>query len=618
MWESENMKTRKSESAEMRKCGKATRAVLCPLSIVLCLAANATGVRMAHDIVLKGGWNAFYLPVTPDVTCDRLFGDWPTDMVGCYDPEAYLRTKQFDRTADDSTQGAISPRYKVWVRGDALRSTLLAPPGDAVYIVNITNANGFTARVVGEPRAMRNVWHPTTGGNVPVNYLGISTDGARADLTADGYLMGLDTGWISRWTVGGRATAEKPTLTAITRAAAVDDGAAVAMDAIRASEWSGPLFVSPALGFDLGTNGTMGVLKVRNDSGTNRTVRVDFSPGEVSEDPFQINLPFPKLLSFDPARQGGWNAEFRDTGYVCELRADETLELRLAVDRETELLGPAGTEYGGILRVTDVSPESCSHFQTAVPFSAKSDGGEFRRTKWPKGLWVADLTLEKVSQLLPEELHRFETVVSTNTYWEVDDEQTPATSNLVTTVETNEVEVSATTPVAAGSPMKLRLLVHVDYNGVMNLMARARLGTRRVTAAALPADQPILPGAGTFGVAAAFNWTVAETSRVNPFYHARHPDHDGLRADFQKPAPSGDDFNNYNSAVKPELFSVANAVSFAWNATTGAAWSPEETLSGTCSWTLTGLRREGGIETTGAFTMKRISALDLDELKEDF
>ena len=188
----------------------------------------------------------------------------------------------------------------------------------------------------------------------------------------------------------------------------------------------------------------------------------------------------------------------------------------------------------------------------------------------------------------------------------------------VTTVETNEVEVSATTPVAAGAPMKLRLLVHVDYNGVMNLMPRARLGTRRVTAAALPTDRTALPGAGTFGVAAAFDWTVAESSRVNPFYHARHPDHDGLRADFKTPAPSGDDFNNYNSTVKPELFSVENAVAFVWNATAGAAWSPEETLSGTCSWTLTGLRREGGIETTGAFTMKRISALDLDELKEDF
>lgn len=595
--------------------------VFCLLSAVLCLAASATGVRMRHDIVLKGGWNAFYLPVTPDAAPDELFADWPTSQVGCYDPESYLRTAQFVQMPDDSTQGAVNPHLRQWVRGQPARSSLPAVFGGAVYIVNNTNAADFAATVYGEPRAMRNVWHATAGGTVPVNYLGVSTDGADANLTETGYLMGLDTGWIGRWRVGGRATLTQPSLKEITRDALVANGGAIAMDAARASEWSGPLFVSPALGFDLGTNGTMGVLKVRNDSGTNRTVRVDFSPGEVPEDPsdpFRINLPFPKLLSCDPVRQGGWNAAFRETGYVCELKAGETLALRLAVDREIELLGSAGTEYGGILRVTDVSPEGCTHFQTAVPFSAKADGGAFRRTKWPKGLWVADLTLDKVSQLLPEEIHRFETVVSTNTYWEVDEERTPATSNLVTYVETNEVEVSATTPVAAGAPVKLRLLVHVDYNGVMNLMQRARLGTRRVTAAVLPTDRPVLPGAGTFGVAAAFDWTVAETSRVNPFRHARHPDHDGLRADFKTPAPSGDDFNNYNSSVKPELFSVENAVAFVWNAMSGAAWSPEETLSGTCSWTLTGLRREGGIETTGTFTMKRISALDLDELKEDF
>ena len=555
-----------------------TKFTLLVLMLVSRAVLAATGVRMQHEINLKGGWNLFYLPVTPDEPADRFFADWPTDSVGRYDSSGYLRTEQFTTSADESTQGAITPRMKLWVRDVPGRSTFSAVLGNAVYLVNITNKAGFVKTVYGEPVALRVDLHASNGIDRPLNCLGITTDGTDAPLLSS--LLGLDTGWTSCYSVGGRTTLESPTLTLLDPSKPVANGQVVEIDAARAGEWGGPLRVSPANGFNLGANGTMGVLKVRNDSGTNRTVKVDFKPGEISEDPFRINLPFPKLQALDPARQGGWNAEFRDTGYVCELRAGETLELRLAVDRETELLGPAGTEYGGILCVTDVSPEKDTHFQTAVPFSAKSDGGEFRRTKWPKGLWTVDVTLDKVSQLLTES--------------------------------------SNTVPVAAGTPMKLRLLVHVDYNGVMNLMQRARLGTRRVTAAALPTDQPILPGAGTFGVAAAFNWTVAETSRVNPFYHARHPDHDGLKADFKSPAPSGDDFNNYNSTVKPELFSVENAVAFVWNATTGAAWNPEETLSGTCSWTLTGLRREGGIETTGTFTMKRLSALDLGELKEDF
>ena len=556
--------------------------VFCLLSVVLCLGANATGVRMRHDIVLKSGWNAFYLPVTLDEPADVFFADWPTDRVGCYDQAAYLRTEQFKTSADESTQGAIEPRIRLWVRDEPGRSTLRSVVGNAVYLVSITNRTGFTKTVYGEPVALRMDWHCTTGDDCPLNYLGVSTDGAEAQMTGQSYLLGLNTDWETRYAVGGRPTLAQPNLTLIDKDPSVASGSAVAMDSAKTGDWSGPLYISPANGFDLGTNGTMSVLKVRNDSGTNRTVRVAFSGGAWVDG--VAPLPVPGLQYLDPVRHATWQKEnLVDVPYVRELVAGETLELRLAVDRETDLKGRVGVEYGGVITVTDVSPEDCSHFQTAVPFSAKADGGAFRRSKWPKGLWAVDVTLDKVSQLVSA-----------------------------------SPDGSSPTPVKAGAAMKLRLLVHVDYNGAMNLLQRARLGTRRVTAAALPTDQPVLPGAGTFGVAAAFDWTVAETSRVNPFYHARHPDHDGLKADFKSPAPSGDDFSNYNSMVKPELFSVENAVAFVWDATTGAAWNPEETLSGTCTWTLTGLRREGGIETTGTFTMKRLSALDLDELKEDF
>lgn len=557
--------------------------VFCLLSVVLCLAAEATGVRMRHDIVLKSGWNAFYLPVTIDEPADVFFADWPTDRVGCYDQAAYLRTKQFTTSADDSTQGAIEPRVRLWARNEPGRSSLHAVIGNAVYLVSITNRTGFTKTVYGEPVAMRMDWHCTTGDDCPLNYLGVSTDGADAQVTGGSYLLGLNTDWETRYRVGGRPTLAQPNLTLIdNKDPSVANFSAVAMDARKTGDWSGPLYISPATGFDLGTNGMMGVLKVRNDSGTNRTVRVAFSGGAWVDG--VAPLPVPGLQYLDPARHTEWQGEnLVDVPYVRELTAGETLELRLAVDRETDLKGRVGVEYGGVITITDVSPNNCSHFQTSVPFSAKADGGEFRRTKWPKGLWAVDVTLDKVSQLASE-----------------------------------SSDGSSPTPMKAGAAMKLRLLVHVDYNGVMNLMQRAHLGTRRVTAAALPTDQPILPGDGTFGATATFNWTVAETSRVNPFYHARHPDHDGLKSDFKSPAPSGDDFNNYNSTVKPELFSVENALTFAWDGSTGAAWNPEETLSGTCSWTLTGLRREGGIETTGTFTMKRLSALDLNELKEDF
>lgn len=583
MWDCENMKMRKSESAKMRKCGNATRAAICLLAATLCLGASATGVRMAHDIVLKGGWNAFYLPVTPDVTSDEFFKDWPTDLVACYDAEAYHRTKQFDRMPDDSTLGSIDSRYKVWVRGDSLRTTLPAPLGDAVYVVNITNAAGFRASVLGEPRAMRNVWHVAVlGGDVPVNYLGVSTDGAAADLTDDGYLMGLDTGWTTRWTVGGRATAEKPTLTPVTpKAASVSNGVAVAMDALKTSEWSGPLFVSPVTGLDLGTNATKGVLSVRNDAGTNRLVQVRIRLDDL--DGKGVKGIDENLLYYDAGVSNAvWQTNSLATfPYVRELAAGETMSLRLAVDR-TRLPSKEGLEYGGILEVSDVSTDRCTHFRSAVPFSILPDGGAYAWTQWPRGLWRTELSLNEVSRF---------------------------------------AERKTTQPTPAGAAMNLRLLLYVGEKGETKLVPRVRLGGRRISAAALPPETRELGGSGTFGdgeKGVTFAWTVEEKSKVNPFRHARHPDHDGLLADFRSPAPSGDNFDNYNKDVKPELFSVSNTVTLVWeNLGAAAPWNPEETLTGKCEWRLGGLRHEGEIVTGGTFTMQRISTESLDGMRDE-
>jgi hypothetical protein len=133
----------------------------------------------------------------------------------------------------------------------------------------------------------------------------------------------------------------------------------------------------------------------------------------------------------------------------------------------------------------------------------------------------------------------------------------------------------------------------------------------RISAVCLPVDQPVIVGAGAFGADAAFAFTVGADSAANPLRHALHPHHDGLKSDFQTPAPSGDDFENYVSKIKPELFSVSNAVSFVWDTlpTGAAAWSPEETLHGKLTWDFAGLRREGTLRAQGRFTMRRVSTL---------
>lgn len=578
----------------------------------------ADGIHMRHTVTLKPGWNAFYLPVTPPDAADVIFADWPVQTVGYYDQGAFLRTVQFTVSASDSSLGAVDPGMKMWVRGNPGHSSFDTLAANGVYVTVNTNRQTFVAEVYGVPAAYRVSWHVADGVTSPVNYVGIACDGT-AEVAASGYLQGLETAWQSRWAVYGAASSAAPGLKDMARNPVFANGEVVAMDAKKVSDWSGVLNVSPASGFSLGTNLNSAVLSVRNDSGTNRIVRVGFRGGEWADGGQHATMP--TLMYLDRAVHDRWQASLRAVPYVRELGPGETLRLELAVDRARELLSPeVGVEYGGLVDVADVSATNPSGFRTTVPFSALSDGGAFRRERWPKGLWTASVTLDKVGRMIAEEsAEDYRELVTEEPYDRVeivDNGDGTATTNLVRDVITltNRVPVLATAPVPTPRPMTVRLLVHVDANGAMKLLQRARYASRRLSAAVLPTDTPVLSGSGAFGRSAAFAWTVAAQSKANPFRHARHPDHDGRNADFSGPAPDGDDFDNYLQTVKPELFSVASELSLVWRESTAAAWSPEEQLSGTCAWSLTGLRREGAIRMEGAFTMRRLSSAELADL----
>ena len=594
--------------------------ILLAIVALAAAAAPAAEVRLAHTVTLKPGWNAVFLPVAPDAPADALFADWPVASVGLYDAAAYLRTKQFSLTADDTTEGAVETGMKHWVRGEPGLSSFAVIPANTILLCVNTNTVSFSRTVYGVPQAMRTSWHVAISTNAPVNYVAVSTDGAKTEATRYGYFRGLDTGSASFATLYGLPTAPAPALRPIdAKTKDVENGTVLAADAQRASDWSGPLFVSPADGLDFGTNTSMGVVTVRNDSGTNRVVEVFFRSGDGA--PSDEIPPVPSLLYLDPAVHAEWQTGLVSAPYVREIPAGGTLSLSVAVNRETDLLGDAGTRYGGLLEVRDASAADPTHFRTVIPLAATADGGAFRRTRWPKGLWRATLALDKVSRTVPREqvdTYREEVDIYREKVIEGLDDVPPSSNEVeVVYCTTNLVPVYETEPLKAGATMTVNLLVHVDANGAMRLLQRARVGGRRVSCVVLPTDAPEAAGSGAFGREAAFEWAYAERSRVNPFRHGRHPDHDGLDAYFEKPTPSGDDFSNYLGAVKPELFSISNGLSLVWNDHAGAGWNPQETLSGTCAWSLTGLRREGPIRMTGAFSMKRISELDLAEIRED-
>ena len=68
--------------------------------------------------------------------------------------------------------------------------------------------------------------------------------------------------------------------------------------------------------------------------------------------------------------------------------------------------------------------------------------------------------------------------------------------------------------------------------------------------------------------------------------------------------------NNYRLDVKPETFSVRNTIILMFDFNSGAArWDPQDTVSGTCSWSFSGLRREGSVVASGPMTLRRVSPL---------
>ena len=205
---------------------------------------------------------------------------------------------------------------------------------------------------------------------------------------------------------------------------------------------------------------------------------------------------------------------------------------------------PQDTAYGAVLVIDDLSG---TQMRVRVPIIIIKTSESAEAVEFPVGLWSGFIQLETVSRL--------------------DD--------------TNQI------PVKAGGTLKMSVMMHVAPDGKVKLLQRVAAGVdtngtprlfkeldsvpatvenaRRFSTIMMSIDNPVVEKtSGTFGDSLAFDWTVGERASDNPFRHAWHPDHDGKKADYSGPAPSGDDLANYAGIVKPELWSITNRMEFSW------------------------------------------------------
>lgn len=563
-------------------------AVVSRLSALAALAVCAGAASAATtdcSLTLKKGWNAVYVPVAAEGEADEIFAEWPVPSVSLYRSSALLDTQS---TAGGVTGETVTRQpFFIWTRDSAESSDLQSLPGDAVLVCCNTGAAERVVHLRGTPVAPRIAWHLSTSDGDTLNYVGIGLNPG-ASVNASAYFAGCPSvrgGQFYR--LSGTEAAPKVVSLAgfsSTSSAKLTDGMAVLIPGAAVSDWSGPLHVTPRKGIDFGESRTIDEIRIRNDGVAEKRVSVALlhSSG---------NVPPIEIMQRDADGEivnKPWTVMSPGVGALEKnLATGETWRISVALDR-TKLSG-TGKTLGAILCISEIGG---TQMRANIPVTARDAK---TADAWPCGLWAADLELDSVSRYV-----------------------------------TDDMRVDG---VKAGGKMKLRLYVHVAADSTVRLLPRVVLagakkedGTiagiaygplaaipsgvdyaRRLTSAALPVDiGAVTPeGGAKWGEPLSFKYTIAANSPSNPFRHSLHPMFDGKDSRFDPLPYDGDDFSNYANAVKPELFSLGGEVALQFAETDGTAWSPQETVSGTCSWIYTGLMRQGPVKATGTFTAHR-------------
>ena len=529
------------------------------------MSAAATAQQIEQTITLKPGWNAVYVSVAPKASADEVFADWPVRSVSAYNAQSFLRTAS---TAGGKTgESVVNAPYWIWSREAPQANTLNAVAADSVLWCYATNTAAVSVTLCGVPAAPRIAWHSSKAGTADtLNPIGMRLVGS---VKLSDWLAGspaLENGTV--YVMGGTAEAAPsfgPAVGFSNKPVNVSDGTVVFVSGAEVSDWSGPLYIMPRAGIDFGAIGMVDEMSIRNDGEDEKTVNITYID---SVD----GMPRPDLLyreSYSETATAEWQP--LTNTLTRTLATGETWRVAIALDRSK--LANTDAEIGGVLRIEETGGTRTLAW---LPVSAKDAKPA---SVWPQGLWLAELTLSKVSFYM--------------------------------------ADANRTDGVASGGIMKLKVYVRVDGEGAAHLMQRVKVNGTRLSSAALPVDMPdTMAASGTFGEVGAplvFTYTIGAKSPSNPFRHALHPLFDNKQMDFKTPAPDGDNIENYVGSVKPESFSIGGRVEFSFADSAATAWTPVEKLSGTCKWSYTGVRRDGPVVAEGKFTMQRIASnADLD------
>ena len=524
-----------------------------------------------------------------DNLCENVFsaGEFgAVTAVMAYRSDAYDETRQY---ADDGSEIQQKPvSYSTWIRGDTSGSPLKSLVGGCCYLIYVAGDKNtkLVKSITGVPSAPGLTWRNTTNGDF-INLVGFTLSTSDKVSAAKCFGEGPYGSKGTLYEVSGTNSVPDFKPVALLGVPMIVSGRAYGASAERSGSWNGVIGFASADEVVFGADDSRAHLSVKNDSSTNRIFRFTVMGSSLAGENFppELKRQLPRTdLMVEPA----WTNLTQGSTWEVEIAPGKSVTEAFSINRLTM---PQDTAYGAVLVIDDLSG---TQMRVRVPIIIIKTSESAEAVQFPVGLWSGFIQLEAVSRL--------------------DDPL----------------------PVKAGGTLKMSVMMHVAPDGKVKLLQRVAAGVdtngtprlfkeldsvpatvenaRRFSTIMMSIDNPIVVAnaGGEFGKGLAFDWTVGERAADNPFRHAWHPDHDGKKADYSGPTPSGDDLANYAGIVKPELWSITNRMEFSWrenndpHGTINFERTPTETTAGFVTWTVGGLTAKQPIRSVGVFVLQRV------------
>lgn len=522
-----------------------------------------------ESYVLMGGWNAIYLHGdATHSTPAELFENTAVSEVWRWNPNP----NQVQFTSSPAVPSESSSEWTIWKRYDAEEQKLSALVGQSAYLVFCEGSATTTVPILQQPLPPAASWLISGA-----NFLGFPAATATKPIMTSYFAsfpkataspakiykyIGGVLGETNPWKIS--ASSER-----------IDRNTAYWFETAVVSDFTAPVEYEVP-----GTNGiafgrtatylTMGVMN-RTSSALTLTLKTETSePAPAGQTGITGPVPL-TYRTFDSS-----NNSYVETpvsgSFSVSVPANGRLDLQFGVDR-SQMSDSSEALYASFLQITD----SAGLSNVRMPMSAQIASSA--------GLWIGEVSVTHVGSTVPG---------------------SPG---------------STTT-----RPFPLRMLVHVDANGLARLLSQVYLGplasgltgvtTResllhperkaeamRLISSQMPLDR-VISGSGSFAVGSSLAYQVALPfdDPTNPFVHQYHPDHDNRDPNLLPLKTSG------------ESYDITRNCTFSFTETppdgsTISGWGTS-VYGGTYSEVIKGLNKTTqNLTTSGTFNFRRLSEI---------